>query len=144
MRNITFGLIVVFISMFLYVGCDSHHAEGEVHHPREDNLEDKGGYVLSGEVSSGVRVIEVHAFQYGFNPDPIVVKKGEKVQLRLISDDVTHGLGVSELGVNVVAKADGDGLVEFVADKVGAFHAHCSVYCGPGHGKMHGALIVLE
>lgn len=98
---------------------------------------------LSGELlEDGVRVIEVKASKYKFEPDPIVVKLGEKVRLVLTSTDVAHGIAISEFKVNLTIPAGKTASVEFVADKQGTFHAYCSVYCGSGHGHMHGTFIV--
>ena len=60
------------------------------------------------------------------------------------STDVAHGIAIPELNVNLSVPAGKTESIEFVADKKGSFHAHCSVYCGPGHSKMKGKLIVKE
>ncbi len=103
---------------------------------KKQNLE------LSGKVENGVRIIEVMASRYKFSPDPIVVKFGEKVRLVVTSQDVSHGLAITGFKVNVSIPAGRAASVEFVADKKGTFHIYCSVYCGPGHGHMHGKFIV--
>jgi nitrosocyanin len=100
--------------------------------------------VLSGELEDDVRVVEVKAFKYGFHPDPIVVRQGEKVRLKVTSSDVTHGLAIKDFGVSVSAPVGRINVVEFIADKAGNFYILCSVYCGPGHSKMHGTLKVVE
>lgn len=97
---------------------------------------------LSGRVENGIRVVEVKAIRYKFEPDPIVVKLGEKVRLAVTAVDVEHGIAIADFNVDLQVPEGKTETVEFVADKKGSFHAHCSVYCGPGHGQMHGALIV--
>lgn len=97
---------------------------------------------LSGKVENGVRIINVKASRYKFEPDTIVVKLGEKVRLLITATDVSHGLTLPDFNVNVVVDAKKTGSVEFMADKKGTFHAHCAVYCGPGHGHMHAHFIV--
>lgn len=99
-------------------------------------------YQFSGRVENGVRIIEVKASRYKFEPDPIVVRLGEKVRLVVTSTDVTHGLAISEFRVNLSVPVGKTKDVVFVADKKGTFHAHCSVYCGEGHAKMHATFIV--
>jgi cytochrome c oxidase subunit 2 len=84
----------------------------------------------------------VKASRYKFSPDPIVVKLGENVRLLLTSTDVEHGLSIPEFKVNVVAAKGETKNVDFIADKKGTFHAHCNVYCGPGHDQMHASFIV--
>lgn len=102
----------------------------------DENLE------LSGKVENGIRVIEVKASRYKFEPDPIVVNLGEKVRLVVTSTDVAHGIAISEFNVKLSVPAGKTESIEFVADKKGTFHAYCSVYCGPGHGHMHVSFIV--
>ncbi len=99
-------------------------------------------FALSGKVENGIRIIEVKASRYKFEPDPIVVKLGEKVRLLVKSTDVTHGLAIADLKINISVLAGEIKAAEFVADKKGVFHMHCSVYCGPGHGHMHGTIVV--
>lgn len=99
---------------------------------------------LSGSLENGVRVIELTAAKYKFSPDPIVVKLGEKVRIKATSLDVQHGLAIPEFDVDLTINPHKTSSVEFVADKEGTFHAHCSVYCGSGHMDMHASLIVVK
>jgi cytochrome c oxidase subunit 2 len=110
---------------------DHHHAGQE-----GKNLE------LSGKVENGIRVIEVKASQYKFEPDPIIVRLGEKVRLVVTSIDVAHGLAIPEFNINLPVAAGKIESLEFIADKKGLFHVHCSVYCGSGHAHMHASFIV--
>ncbi|MEK6567413.1 MAG: DUF1573 domain-containing protein [Candidatus Omnitrophota bacterium] len=97
---------------------------------------------FSGSLEDGVRVVELKASQYKFAPDPIVVKKGERVRLVAKSLDVGHGISIPEFKLNLSIPAGKESTVEFSADKEGTFTSYCSVYCGTGHGKMQGKLIV--
>jgi len=99
---------------------------------------------LSGNIENGIRIVEVKAFRYKFEPDPIVVKLADKVRLVVTSADVNHGMAISEFKVNVTIPAGKTSTVEFIADKKGVFNAYCSVYCGSGHGNMKGRFIVKE
>ena len=108
---------------------------------RGDNKENAA---LSGELKDGVRTVEVKAFRYAFSPDPITVKKGEKVRLLITSTDVEHGFGIRELGINEKIFPDKITTVQFDADKAGVYHIHCTYYCGPGHDEMHGTLKIVE
>ncbi len=112
--------------------------EHDAHHYNETKE-----LVLSGSLDeSGVRVIEVKASRYKFEPDPIVVKFGERVRLLVTSTDVEHGLLIDEYDINVAVPVGETKVAEFNADKRGEFHVHCSVYCGPGHAHMHATFIV--
>lgn len=79
----------------------------------------------------------------GFSPKSIVVKQGEPVKLRLISEDVTHGFIIGELGIDAgVIKPGKPVVVEFVPDKKGEFSYVCSVVCSPLHPRLRGKIIV--
>ncbi|MDD5477654.1 MAG: cupredoxin domain-containing protein [Candidatus Omnitrophica bacterium] len=97
---------------------------------------------LSGKIENNVRVVKVKAFRYGYEPDPIVVKLGEKVRIVAATGDVTHGLAISEFNINLVVEPGQTETAEFLADKEGVFTVYCTVYCGAGHTHMHGKLIV--
>ena len=92
--------------------------------------------------AAAVKEIQVEAFRYGYAPDPIVVNQGEKVRLVATSRDVTHGLGIKAFGVDAVVKKGEKTNIDFVADKAGEFDIRCTVFCGMGHMKMQGKLVV--
>ena len=70
------------------------------------------------------------------------VKKGDKVRLLVTSLDVPHGLSIPEYGINERLDPGKTVTVEFTADKTGSFTAFCSVFCGAGHSKMGGQIVV--
>lgn len=88
------------------------------------------------------RFFEVRARRFNYTPHIIKVNKGDKVIIRLISEDVTHGLFVDGYGVNTSARPGEDGSLTFVADKTGKFAFRCSVTCGELHPYMIGYLKV--
>ena len=133
--------ISVFIAAtasFVMTGCAMKHDESHDSHEHAVAVD----YELSGKIEDGARIVEVKASRYKFEPDPIVVKYGEKVRLVATSADVEHGIAIAEFGVNLSMPQGKASVAEFIADKKGRFHVRCSVYCGPGHGHMHGELIV--
>lgn len=85
---------------------------------------------------SGVKEFNVKAFQFGYDPDVITVKKGEKVRIKINNTDVPHGIRIPELDVK------DENQVEFTADKAGEFAWYCTIFCGEGHRQMSGRLIV--
>jgi cytochrome c oxidase subunit II len=91
-----------------------------------------------------VKEIKVEAFKYGYDPDPIVVKKGDHVRLLLSSRDVTHGFYIQEYGIRTEVKKGQITTIEFTADKAGKFNIVCQIFCGFGHSSMRGTLIVQE
>jgi cytochrome c oxidase subunit 2 len=82
------------------------------------------------------REAAVRAYQFGFAPDTITVKKGERVRLEIINSDVVHGVIVPDLGV------EGKDFIVFTPQRAGEFAFYCDNYCGSGHGRMQGKLVV--
>lgn len=85
---------------------------------------------------SDIKVFSVKAFKYGFDPNIITVNKGDKVKINITNFDIIHGISIPDLRVN------GNDKLEFPADKLGEFVWYCNNYCGDGHSRMQGKLIV--
>lgn len=98
----------------------------------------------SGILEDDTRVVNIKAFRYGFDPDPIVVRVNEKVRLELRSTDVDHGILIKDFDINLAIPADETVSVEFIPQKTGTFRILCSVSCGPGHKGMYGSLVVIK
>ncbi|MFH1239517.1 MAG: YHS domain-containing protein, partial [bacterium] len=81
---------------------------------------------LSGELKNRVREIKVTAKKYEFLPDPIGVKQGEKIRLRITSVDVDHGIGIKEYNINQKLPKGQEQVIEFTADKTGTFSVKCT------------------
>ncbi len=136
-------IMVLFLLAFVSSYCfAADPIDKPYHKDHHQNKKDGEELELSGKVENGIRIIEVKASRYKFEPDPIVVRLGEKVRLIVTSIDVAHGIAISELKINLSVPAGKTEHIEFVADKQGEFHAYCNVYCGPGHGQMHASFIV--
>ena len=106
-------------------------------------------------------VIEVSAKKYEFVPNEIHVKKGTKVKLIVHSVDEPHGIKFklypadskdkSTPGLRFNDPADNgrvekgkDQVLEFVAQRAGTYEFDCAKFCGLGHRRMKGKLIVDE
>ena len=88
------------------------------------------------------RFFEINAKKFSYTPNVITVDRGDKVTIRLISEDVTHGLYLDAYKVQTRANPGQAGSVTFVADKPGRFNFRCSVTCGEFHPFMVGYLSV--
>lgn len=89
------------------------------------------------------KTIEVAAARYEFRPARIEVSQGDKVTLKVRSVDTDHGLEIKEFKVKVLAPKGGAVVeAQFVAAKAGTFRFTCSEYCGSGHSRMKGVLVV--
>ena len=93
---------------------------------------------------AGGHEIQMTAKKYEFTPNDITVKKGEHVQLVITALDRDHGFKLEALGINQKLKKGEATTIEFYADKAGTFPFQCSEFCGFGHGKMKGKLVVEE
>jgi cytochrome c oxidase subunit 2 len=91
-----------------------------------------------------VHEIQVTAKKYEFEPNPIVVKKGEHVKLVVTATDHDHGIEIEEFHVDQKLNKGQPTTIEFTPDKAGTFPFKCSVVCGFGHGKMKGKVVVEE
>ena len=96
------------------------------------------------EPAAGIHEIKMTASSYEFDPAVITVKKGEKVRLIITATDRKHGIKIESYDIDQVLNPGDPTTIEFTADKVGTFEFKCSVYCGMGHRKMKGKLVVVE
>ncbi len=92
--------------------------------------------------SGEAHVIKMTAKKYEFNPKEITVKQGEKVRLIITATDRDHGFKLEEYGINQKLQKGIPATIEFTADKPGTFTFKCSEFCGLGHPKMKGKLVV--
>jgi nitrosocyanin len=86
--------------------------------------------------------IKVTAKKYAFDPNPIRVKKGDHVKLVITAVDHDHGFKLDAFHVDQLLKQGEAATVEFTADQAGTFPFRCSHFCGMGHKKMKGELVV--
>ena len=94
--------------------------------------------------STSARAIEVTAGDFKFEPAVIEVVEGERIVLKAhTTDGKKHGLGIKEMGVKTALPKTGEVVsIEFTAGKPGTYTIACSVYCGSGHKRMKGQLVV--
>ncbi len=120
------------------------------------NAEEKmvsGNYDGLGEEAFD-RVITVIAFQWGFafineeeeiSRNALVVKPGETVLLKILSNDVIHGFNIPV--AQITAEIDPDDKRELwirAPDEPGKYLIQCVNYCGVGHSQMKAWLVVTD
>ena len=99
--------------------------------------------VQDGGNVEDVKTIDVIASRFQFEPATISVGQGDNVRLRLHSADRSHAFAIKAFHVKAVIPDGGETVtVEFVADQAGTFAFTCSEYCGTGHSRMKGKLVV--
>jgi len=87
--------------------------------------------------------IEVVAHKYAFEPSRIEVKVGEPVEITFRSTDTKHGFVCKDLGLEkVVFSKDEPATVTFTPSEAGTYQFKCARFCGMGHGKMKGEIVV--
>jgi heme/copper-type cytochrome/quinol oxidase subunit 2 len=99
---------------------------------------------FSGNVIDGVRDIKMTAEKFDFKPATIYVKKGEPVRLEITSLDTTHGIAIEGTDINQTLTPNKTEVIEFTPQRTGTFEYYCTQYCGTGHTKMRGKMIVRE
>lgn len=106
-----------------------------------------------------VQVVELKAKKYEFDPSPVHVKAGTKVQLKITAVDHDHGFkialypdGSEASGAPRLVFTSGQDCwqlkkgetttIEFIAQTPGTYPFRCCHTCGLGHRGMKGELIV--
>jgi cytochrome c oxidase subunit 2 len=91
-----------------------------------------------------VTTVDVTASRFQFDPATITVAEGDRVRLRLHSLDRPHAFAIKAFRVKALIPRAGEAIiVEFVADRAGSFDFTCAEYCGTGHARMKGRLVVV-
>ena len=95
---------------------------------------------------AGPRVIHVSAERFSFTPSEIRIQAGEEVELRIQSEDTSHGFRLIGTNVSAVVPKRGKGEVSVRVrqDQPGRMTFECTRVCGAGHNFMRGVLIVTE
>jgi len=90
----------------------------------------------------GVREIAMTAKKYEFSPSEIRAHPGETIRLVITALDRKHGFKLDAFGIDRQLPKGEAVTIEFTANQAGTFPFKCSKFCGFGHGKMKGELIV--
>jgi cytochrome c oxidase subunit 2 len=92
-----------------------------------------------------VKDVEVSVKKYEYTPATIEVPAGTLARIHLNAVDKEHGFEIQSVKDSCVKfKPNEPATVEFYADKPGEYEFKCCKYCGFGHGKMKGKLVVKE
>ena len=90
--------------------------------------------------------IEIVAKRFEFSPERYHCQEGvSQVELLVVtSQDVDHGLKITELGVNLKISKGKPSEATFTPTEVGDFTGQCTSFCGSGHGGMKMTIHVTE
>lgn len=148
MKKIIFSILIL---VFLVSACSPKEDEDTIKARKiiEYNKNKFDNLPLSGKMINGVREINIKAVQYRWEPDTIVVNKGDKIRFIVETADVPHGFELEGINIpgwdtdTLIVKGDKK-IIELVAEDVGTWDIVCTVYCGPGHAGMKGKYIVRD
>ncbi len=89
------------------------------------------------------RKITVTAKKYAFSPSRIEMKVGETLEITFESLDKTHGFSCKDLTSEKVKFKKGEPTtLTLKAEKPGTYKFKCAHFCGLGHPKMKGQIVV--
>lgn len=104
------------------------------------------------------RYVTVTAQKYAYDPPVLRINQGDRVHLRLVSKDVTHGFYLEGYDMDARVRSEDTGFtmrrplsskeyqavdeITFVANRAGKFRYRCSSTCGYMHPFMQGEMIV--
>lgn len=118
-----------------------------VAHTKATNPEITGAALASvkpGGAPAAEQVIHITAKNFEFSPGTFTVKQGIPVVLELSSADRKHGFSLRAFGVRADIRPGVVSRVSFTPDRTGRFTFTCDVFCGEGHEKMTGTLVVTD
>lgn len=111
-----------------------------------------------GQVPAQERNITIAAHKYAYDPPVLRVNRGDRVHIRLVSKDVTHGFYLEGYDLDAKVRPENPTFwvrrpseqkeyteveeISFIANHTGKFRYRCSITCGYMHPFMQGELIV--
>lgn len=91
-------------------------------------------------------IVDVEAIQFGWNISQMEFEVGDSVEFRVTTDDVTHGFGIYNEDMLMLAQTQAmpkyTNKVYMTFDEPGEYEILCLEYCGLGHHVMTATLVV--
>jgi len=103
--------------------------------------DEKGMPIVHPPAGSDVYIL---ARNYDFGKFTLELEKGKTYNLKLASKDMKHAIVVRELKLMNRIKVGEIKTIEFIPIKAGTFNMICGEFCGIGHAKMVGKIIIVE
>jgi cytochrome c oxidase subunit II len=119
-----------------------------------------GGFLLAyvRQAAPQERSFTITAQKYAYDPPVLQVNRGDRIHVRLVAKDNTHGFYLEGYDVEAKVRPENDTFwarkpsqggdykeveeITFVASRPGKFRYRCSITCGYMHPFMQGELIV--
>ena len=100
-------------------------------------------WMKTGHSGEFTRTLYMVARNWVFEPSRLEVCAGERIRLVIETRDRKHGFQLKAVGVKVKLLKGSTQAIEFTApEKPGAYPFKCAHYCGRGHRRMRGVLVV--
>lgn len=97
---------------------------------------------------SEVIEIDVEAFQFGFDVSEQEITVGDTVAFHVTSTDVTHGFGIYDPEMELIAQTQAmpeyENVIYVTFEEVGTYEILCLEYCGLAHHLMKAEIQVKE
>ena len=146
-----FAFIALMLGLVWYADKLSTQTYTAYQQPLEEDLKVSGNF----DPAAGIvfdRTFTLIAFQWGFafineeeeiSRNAVVVKPGQKVLFRIVSNDVIHGFNIPVAQITAEIDPDDKREVWITApDEPGKYLIQCVNYCGVGHAQMKAWLVV--
>jgi cytochrome c oxidase subunit II len=101
------------------------------------------GYYAAA-AGAGAERVAVTATKFDFGAREIRVRKGRPVTFVLTTPDFVHGFSVPDFNARADLVPGKTVELTFTPDRAGRFVFLCDNFCGEGHDKMTGFLLVTE
>lgn len=84
------------------------------------------------------------AFQWGFEPAVLRLRRGVAYRFKMMAVDVGHGASIHLGPASRIIRLRPGALVEqqLTFARPGSYLVYCTVFCGPGHDRMQGRIVV--
>jgi heme/copper-type cytochrome/quinol oxidase subunit 2 len=87
--------------------------------------------------------IEIQARKYEFTPAAVEVAAGSVVRFKVTALDREHGFEIEGVKDSCVKIKKGEtATIEYRAEKSGTVEFRCCTFCGMGHRRMKGSIVV--
>ena len=88
--------------------------------------------------------VYLHAFRFGFAPDELRLRAGQRYRFRMMASDISHGaslqLGHASRIIRLRANIVSEQTISF--GRPGPVLVYCTVFCGPAHDAMKARILV--
>lgn len=101
------------------------------------------GRTQSSGQGGSTKEVQITAKKYEFSPNSVEVTAGTKIIFKITALDREHGFEIADVKNSCVKIGKGEtATVEYLAEKPGTVVFKCCVFCGFGHGRMKGKIVI--